>query len=180
MPPDHNFEHLPLILRYHGPARLRGGGELSPQTRANRAAYEAHSESLRRSAQSMGANWRERQAQREQDNLPVIPQGVPFLLQVDPSLDLDALRDRFLFEIVAEEEEGFVIVAAEDIDLEPFLEMVEGFSVQIHGSATVAQVHRLYEDSADRLSRILSERLFVEWPNIPDDRPYLVDVGIAC
>src|SRR6266404_2016734 len=180
MPPDHNFEHLPLILRYHGPARLRGGGELSPQTRANRAAYEAHSESLRRSAQSMGANWRERQAQREQDNLPVIPEGVPFLLQVDPSLDLDALREKFAFEIVAEEEEGFVIVAAENIDLESFMAMADAFSVQVHGSATIAQIHRLYEDSEDRLSRILSERLLAEWTNMADDQPYIVDIGIAC
>ena len=125
MPPDHNFEHLPLILRYHGPARLRGGGELSPQTRANRVAYAAHSESLRRSGQSMGANWRERQAQREQDNLPVIEKAFRFLLQVDPSLDLDALREKFAFEIVAEEEEGFVIVAAENIDLESFMAMAD-------------------------------------------------------
>jgi hypothetical protein len=180
MPPDHNFEHLPLILRYQGPARLRGGGEPSPQTRANRQAYQAHSESLRRSTQSMGANWRERQAQREQDNLPVIPEGVPFLLQVDPSLDLDALRDKFAFEIVAEEEQGFVIVAAENIDLEPFMAMVDAFSVQIHGSATIAQIHRLYEDSDDRLSRILSERLVAEWPNIAHDQPYVFDIGIAC
>jgi hypothetical protein len=128
----------------------------------------------------MGANWRERQAQREQDNLPVIPEGVPFLLEVDPSLDLDALRDKFAFEIVAEEDEGFVIVAAENIDLESFMAMVDAFSVQIHGSATIAKVHRLYEASEDRLSRILSERLFAEWPNIADDQSYLVDIGIAC
>ena len=180
MPPPHNFEHLPLILRYQGRARLRGGGNPSPQTRANRAAYQAHSEALRTAAQTLGATWQERQAQRERDNLPVIPNGVPFLLQVDPGLDLDVIRERFAFEIVAEQEEGYVIVAAEDIDLEPFLAMVEAFSVQIHGSATVAQVHRLYEDPADRLSRILSEHLFAEWPTIPDDQPYLVDVGIAC
>src|SRR5580765_7321670 len=128
--PPHNFEHLPLILRYQGRARLQGGGAPSPQTRANRNAYQAHSEALRTAAQTLGITWQERQAQRERDNLPIIPNGVPSLLQVDPGLDVDVLRERFAFEIVAEQEEGYVIVAAEDIDLEPFLAMVEAFSVQ--------------------------------------------------
>jgi len=67
-------------------------------------------------------------------------------LQVDPGLDLDVLREKFSFEIVAEQEEGYVIVASEDIELAPFLEMVNGFAVQIYGSATVASVHRLFDD----------------------------------
>lgn len=53
MPEQHNFENLPLLLRYRGRARLRGSGEPSPQTRANRNACEAHSVSLRTSAQSL-------------------------------------------------------------------------------------------------------------------------------
>ena len=180
MPPPHNFEHLPLILRYHGRALLTGGGEQSPRTQENKNAPQAHGESLRTAARSLSATWQQRQAQRQQDNLPIIREGVPFLLQVDPGLDLDALRDKFSFEIVAEEEEGFVIVASEDIDLEAFLAMVEAFTIEKYGSATIAQVHRLYEDPTDRLSRILSDRLFADWPNIRDDQVYLVDVGISC
>lgn len=180
MPPPHNFEHLPLVLRYQGRARLRGGGDQSQQTRDNKNAPQAHSASLRRSAEALGTAWQERQAEREQENLPVIPQGVPFLLQVDPSLDLDLLRDKFDFEIVAEQEAGYVIVAAEDIDLVPFLQMVDAFSGQIRGSATIAQVHRLYEDATDRLSFILSDQLLADWPNIADEQVYLVDIGIAC
>ena len=117
-----------------------------------------------------------------QEAVPVIPQGIPILLQVDPGLELDALRDKFEFEIVAEQEEGYVIVATEDIQLTPFLEMVNGFAVQVHGSATIASVHKLFEDpdQRDRLGRILSERLMAEWPQIDDNRSYVVDIGIAC
>jgi hypothetical protein len=180
MPPPHNFEHLPLVLRYQGRARLRGGGDQSQQTRDNRNTPQAHSASLQRSAEALGTAWQERQAEREQENLPVIPQGVPFLLQVDPSLDLDVLRDKFDFEIVAEQEAGYVIVAAEDIDLVPFLQMVDAFAGQIRGSATIAQIHRLYEDPTDRLSYILSDQLLADWPKIADEQVYLVDIGIAC
>lgn len=182
MPGDHNFEHLPLLLRYRGIARLRGFGTPSPQTVANRNARQGHSEALRTAGQALSVNWQERRAQRQDQDLPVIPEGIPILLQVDPSLELDVLREKFAFEIVAEQEEGFVIVASQDIEIAPFLAMVNGFAVQVRGSATIAQVHRLFDDpdQADRLRRILSDRLLADWPGIRDDQTYVVDIGIAC
>ena len=182
MPGQHNFEHLPLLLRYRGIALLRGFGNPSPQTVANRNARQGHSDALRTSGQTLSANWQERRAQRQNQDLPVIPEGIPILLQVDPSLDLDVLREKFAFEIVAEQEEGFVIVASQDIEIAPFLAMVNGFAVQVHGSATIAQIHRLFDDpdQADRLRRILSDRLLADWPGIRDQQTYIVDIGIAC
>ena len=73
-----------------------------------------------------------------------------------------------------------MIVAANDIDLTAFLEMVENFAGEVYGSAAIAQVHRLYENPADQLPHILSANLFVDWPNINDNQVYIVDVGIAC
>jgi len=174
MPGEHNFAHLPLLLRYQGRARLRGGGKQSPQTKANKNARQAHSDALRNAAQSLGTQWQERKAQRQEQDLPIIPQGVPILIQVDPGLELDVLREKFAFEIVAEQEEGYVIVASEDIQLAPFLEMLNGFAVQVHGSATIASVHKLFDDpnQTDRLRRILSDRLFAEWPGINDAQLY--------
>ena len=174
MAEQHKFEYLPLIRRYQGQAKLRGGGKTSPQTIANRNARQAHSAILDTAAQAFSATWQQRRAQRQVVGqvLPAIPSGVPILLQVDPGLDLDALRDKFAFEIVAEQEEGYVIVASEDIEIGPFRAMLEGFAVEIHGSATIAKVHRLYPDDADRLARILSDHLLAEWPNIDDDQLY--------
>lgn len=178
----HNFEHLPLLLRYQGRARLRGGATPSPQTVANRNAYRAHSTALRNAAQSVSANYQARDAVRRGQNLPVIPQGVPVLLQIDPSLDLDVLREKYAFEIVAEQEEGYVIVASEEIDLSTFVQMVTAFAVQVHGSATVASIHKLFDDptQADRLRRILSDRLFASWETVGDTQIHVVDIGIAC
>lgn len=182
MPENHNFEHLRLLRRYLGRAKLRGGGKQSPQTLANRSARQAHSQQLRDAAQSLSANWQERKAQRQGADLPAIPRDVPFLLQVDPGLELDVLREKFAFEIVAEQEEGYVLVASEDIELAPFLAMVNGFAVEVHGSARVAAVHRLFDDpdQTDRLQRILSDYLFGLWPTIGDEQTYIVDIGIAC
>src|SRR5262245_5285218 len=144
MPGEHNFEHLPLVLRDQGRAKLSGGGKASPQTVANKgAARQAHSTALSSAAQKMKSNWETIKKDSAERGVPIIPPGVPLLLKVDPRLDLDILREKFEFEIVAEQEEGYVIVAAEDIELTPFLRMVNEFSVQIHGSARIAEVHRL-------------------------------------
>ncbi len=179
---EHNFEHLRLLRRYFGTAKLRGGGQQSPQTLANKNARQAHSQQLQTATQNLTTNWAQRKAEREEAELPTIPKDIPVLLQVDPGLELDVLRERFEFEIVAEQEEGYVIVASEDIELAPFLAMVNGFAVQVHGSATVAQVHRLFDDpdQTDRLRRILSDQLLALWPTFTDAGIYVVDIGIAC
>lgn len=112
----------------------------------------------------------------------MLPAGKPILVEVDPGLDLHELRKAFDFEIVAEQEEGFVLVATADVDLSKFTEMVRAFAVQIRGSATIAQVHKLYDDPGqdDRLRRLLSDRLYSLWPSIQDDEVLVVDIGVAC
>lgn len=182
MPGGHQFEHLPLLLRDRGRAKLRGGGSTSPQTVANRTARATHSATLGTSATALSTNWKAQDATRQAQNLPVLPAGKPILVKVDPGLDLDVLRDKFDFEIVAEQEEGFVLVASEDIDLTAFARMVSQFAVKVHGSATIASVHKLYDDpnQSDRVQRVLSEGLFRLWPDVPEDRVFVVDVGVAC
>lgn len=184
MPDAHQFEYLPLIRTFKGPAKLRGGGKRSPQTIMNSNARQAHSLALDTAAQAFSANWQARKALRQAAGqvFPNIPSGVPILLQVDPGLDLDALRKKFAFEIVAEQEEGYVIVASEDIQIAPFRAMLQGFSGKAYGSAMIAQVHKLFDDpnQTDRLGRILSEHLMNTWSNLGDDQLYIVDVGIAC
>lgn len=182
MPESHNFEHLPLLMRHRGPALLTGGGKPAPQTVANREASARHSAALQVESDDTVGNYKQHIKERELQGRPVLPSGVPLLLQVDPGLDLDALRHYFQFEIISEEEEGYVIVASEDLDLALFREAVAGFAVQVHGTATIAQVHRLGDDpnQDSRLRRVLSGALFDAWPRIRDEEEYIVDVGIAC
>ena len=47
MPNGHNFQHLPLILRYQGPAKLFGGAEEAAVTQQNRQNRPAHSSRLK-------------------------------------------------------------------------------------------------------------------------------------
>jgi hypothetical protein len=182
MPPP-EFEYLPLLLRYKGKAILPGGGKTSPQTLANqRVRRQEHADSLLRSANALAENWTARQRDRAAEDLPVIAAGVPILLEIDSGLDLDVLREKFDFEIVSEEDDGYVIVASERIDVPAFMRMVNEFAGEAYGSANVAKIHRFSDDptSPDRLGRILSEGLFQLWPQIDERQNYVVDVGIAC
>ena len=113
--------------------------------------------------------------QRAEQGLPALTAGIPVLLEVDPSLDLDKLRQFFDFEIVSEVVEGFVIVASQDLDLSLFLQRVNEFATEIRGSGTVASIHRLSDDpdQIERLHCILSERLFQQWPAMQDDQVIL-------
>jgi len=181
MPPSSTFQHLPLLLRYQGAALIFGGGKQADQTKDNKQNAAAHSGSLQASTTSLITSSQSRRTLRGQQGLPVVPEGIPVLLQVDPNLELDVLRDKFGFEIVSEQEDGFVIIASKDLQLSEFIQMVNDFATQTRGSATVASIHRLFDDpnQEERLKRILSERLFQQWP-FQDNTLYACDVGISC
>jgi hypothetical protein len=165
-----------------GPARLTGGGETNPTTAANRGNRARHARSLEGSALAWSNAWKTRQEDRAANDFPPIEDGIPLLLKIDPSLDIDELRKRFDFEIVAEQDDGFVIVASADISLAKFREVVRDFSNDVRGSGTVAGVHELQRDpeQQDRIARILSENLLALWGTIADHDLYIVDFGIAC
>lgn len=177
------LEHLPLPRRTRAPAKLRGSSNPSPQTKANKAANRvAHGTALGSTLQSLKTRWQQELSQRQVDKKPVLPAGRPFLLEVDPDLDIDALRHYFDLEVVAEEEDGFVLVASHDLDLAKFSEMVGGYSVAVRGSATLAQVVQIFDDGSqqERVRRVLSDDLLARWSSIADADALKVDVGISC
>lgn len=183
MPASHQFEYLPLILRDRGPARFPPPRQApDPATATNRTNRAGHSHGLRTHATTVVTNWQNRQAQRLVDGLPTIEAGIPLLFKIDPSLDLDGLRHFLQFEIVSEQEDGFVIVASEDIALASFQQKLNEFIANITGSANVAKIHELRDDPTqeERLRRILSDILLAKWPVLADDQLYICDVSISC
>src|ERR1700674_3870067 len=128
MPPGHQFEYLPLVLRDTGPARFpRPNFTEDPLTQQNRANRGAHGHGLQAQVATVVTAWQTRQAERKEAGLPEIKPGIPLLLKIDPTLDIDALRQTFEFEIVSEEEDGFVIVASEDLSLAYFQQKLNDF-----------------------------------------------------
>tara|TARA_R110002049_G_scaffold263231_2_gene439434 strand:- start:3050 stop:5524 length:2475 start_codon:yes stop_codon:yes gene_type:complete len=133
---------------------------------------------------SVSTNWKAHQTDRAQKGLPIVETGIPLLLKIDTSLELDDLRKYFEFEIISEQDDGFVIVASEDVDLSFVQEKVNGFGLigGSSGSANVAKIHEIREDltQEERLNLILTDSLIEQWSTITDDSPYIVDVSVAC
>lgn len=172
-----------MVRREDGPARYgRPRFVESPLTKTNRTNRATHSTKLNGQVGTVTTNWRTKLDARTQAGLPAIDKGIPLLLQIDPTLDIDDLRHYFGFEIISEQDDGFVIVASEDESLAYFQQKLNDFIGTVEGSAGIAKIHELREDltSEERLRRILTERLFAELPQLDTDAPYIVDVSISC
>jgi hypothetical protein len=192
MPDPSPFPHLRLSTALQDKARPKKisteNYDPYPTTTKNLGDRAAHSEQLTHSADRVVRIFQERQAQRGQppDDTGaaavegVAPAGIPLLLEVENSADLDWLRTVFGFHVVSEEEEGFVIVAAQDIDLARFRQRVTAFGQGERRNDGVAKLYGIVEDDASRRERILSDTLLNRWPIMEDEGTYTVDVGVSC
>jgi Subtilase family len=175
-----SFPHLRFVSRTKGRAKLAGGGKTSEQTRQNKTDRAAHSAAMSGAADTALLNWKQQQEERERQGLPALAAGVPLLLQIDPGLDLDQLRSQLGFEIVSEEEDGFVIVASSELDLALLMRKIRDFATEVLGSAVVASVYQLFPESTRQRIQRICPWLLEDWPKIRDDQDYIVDVGIEC
>ena len=191
-----DFIHLPLPLKKPGKAKypqtLVPGKQATVQNKQNR---QGHSNALRTQAQGLSRFWQNRKDERIQKNLPTIESGVPFLLEIEPTTDVEFLRS-LGFEIVCDLAEGFIVVSSEQTDLADFLEKVNDFVKliptgeinpktgkeifkTIHGTGNIAKVYALHTDD-DRLKRILSEDLYAQWATLGSDTEYTIEISVSC
>ena len=185
MPPsERQFEHLPLVLTGSGDSRPRKPARIEPDpvTVQNKANRVGHARTLRASTLAVAERWSQSVGERAEEGQPEVELGVPLLLRIDTSFDLDVLRNQFNFEIISEHDDGFVIVVSKDLDLALVQEKLDDFENGVYGSGSIAQIHELVNDETqeERLKRILTDPLLREWSAIRDDAEYVVDVSIAC
>ncbi len=179
MPINNDFVHLRLPLKVADKAYFRRPSvPPKTQTAQNLQNRQLHGNSLKKGATQLSRFWQERQLERSQQNLPTITGGIPFVLQIDPSTDVDFLRGMG-FEIVCDIEDGFVVVASADTDLTQFINKVDDFIRNKQRSGSPAKVYALCSDD-DRLKRILSPLLHQTWSELSDSEVYTVDISIEC
>ena len=124
---------------------------------------------------------REQQQARREAGLPQIRAGVPFVLQI-PDEDegaIDFVAEKLGLEVVAEYDEGFLIVSSADLELQRVVDLANEFIEAKRGSGGLASILAIDDDplSDRRIERILQDGLFGQWP-FPDDRVYLLDLSI--
>lgn len=174
-----NFMHLPLPLKENGRAFYRRP-TMPPQTQTaqNQQNRQTHGGNLKKSASDLSKFWNNRRDKRKQQNLPKIEGGIPFLLQIDPSTDVGFLYG-LGFEVVCDLDDGFVVVASEDADLNVFQQKVDDFISNKQRSGSPARVYGLCSDK-DRLEQILSKTLYGKWSTVDDTSIFTVDISVEC
>ena len=174
-----NFKHLPFPRKIEGkPFYRRPNIPPEIQTQQNRQNRYIHGNTLKRRAVVLSAFWHNRRQIREHNSLPTIKGGIPFLLQIDPSTGVGFLCG-LGFEVVCDLEDGFIIVASEDIDLTLFQQKIDNFINNHKKSGTPSKVYGLSDDN-ERLIRILSKSLYEKWSTIDDTSILTVDISIEC
>jgi hypothetical protein len=171
--------HLELILRQKGRARLSGGGKPSAETKTNSQDPPKHAAKLRQQSSAAISEWSHRQSMREAELRPTLPKGVPFLVKIDAAADVEFIRTAFGFEILCQQEDGFLLVATEDIDLKGLEEVLGKFIAGERGGGSAAKLYGILGES-ERLSRILTPEVVQAWPTMTADRDYVVDLSIEC
>lgn len=176
------FPHLSLPLVVRDRARLRGGSNGGAQERYNKANRIEHADRLTRQAVTAITTWARQREEREQAELPPIPANIPLFIRVEPDSDLEYLRHFFNLEIVSEQDDGFIVVASQEINMATFLDMVGGFAEERRGATTAAKIYDVFgpDNPQLRLDRLLSDFLKDKWHEITDAGIYIVDVGIEC
>lgn len=174
-----NFPHLHLPLLHEGKPKFHGGGKKSQKTQENINNRRNHGNSLKRRSSELSRFWTERRETLSEENLSEITLGIPVLLEIDPASDVEFLRG-LGFEIICEIENGFIIVASEDINFSTLNNKLDNFIEEVSKRCnSPAKIYALCEDN-DRLKRILSNELFSKWSTISSDLIYIVDIGISC
>lgn len=165
--------HLSVPLIFEGIPVLTGGGSASEQEKKLKQDRVNHSAYLNKTSNTARQYWSKMLSERGDDS-PKLPVGIPLLIRVEPGIDLDFMRTAFDFEVVAEHDDGIVIVACEDIELSSFTDKAIGFSTAVRGSGNSAKVYEVFgpENQEVRLNNILSKNLLEKWNSIQDGDSY--------
>jgi hypothetical protein len=177
---QHPHEHLPLPLLVRAPKKNAQVKRRNQQFELNKQNRAGHSQQIGDSVSRRIKSWEEILAARTEAGLPELGPGMPLILRTEPGSDIDFLRSAFHFEVVAELEGGYAIVAAGENDLATLQKKIDAFA-----AGTSQQVGQLYEIVPDdtnieeRLRRILSPTLLEQWPNLADAQTHVVQVSVS-
>lgn len=180
-----SFPHLELPKRIdglHKPRRQGGTREPNPLTLGYLNDRKTHGNNLLGNIDNLSQQWKSGIEQRAKLDLPDLPNPnvQPVFLQIDSNeFDIESLKT-FGIEVIAEEEDGFIIGASSD-NFKSLKEKVAKFIAEEGKYKNQAsRLWKIVEGEQWRIDQILSDELREKWHLIQDGDELVVDVGIAC
>ncbi len=108
---------------------------------------------------------------------------IPVFLQIDTSeFNVESLQSSFGIEIIAEEENGFIIGASKD-NFKSLREKIEIFLKNEAGKKfqnKASQLWSINDGTQWKVQELLSDELKAKWNQIQNDEILIIDIGIAC
>lgn len=180
MPPlSPEFPHLQLTNRGAFVPRFSSGPRGNPELDAARRDPVGHSLRLRGVVDGMRQTDLAERLRREAENLPPIPAERGFLLRLPKGADSEALVRALGVELVAETEEGIMLVSSRDLEFAKLYQVLTEFSEGTGSAVAGSSLLDIYteRDDARRLDEILIQEVRALWPfNI--NQSYTFDLSI--
>lgn len=179
------FPHLPLpkkITASYKHKKLKIEKIIAEETQHNLDNRKAHGRGLKSDANKLRDDWFAELDARQNLGLPDLPNSeiIPIFLKIDMMLfDPESLYS-FGIEVIAEDEDGFIIGASID-NFKSLKEKIDKF-INNNGKFRdkAAQLWEIITGNQWRLDYILSDDLRSRWDQIADNDDMLVDVSMAC
>lgn len=156
--------------------------ERNPNTLANLENRDSHGERLTTNVNALTEYWAANVKARSEQNLPDLPEPnvIPVFLQIDTTeFDIESLLS-FGIEIIAEEEDGYIIGASSDNFTSLKLKIDKFLKQEGRSKDQAAKLWQINDGTQWRVQEILSDDLRAKWDQIQDGSQYVVDLGIAC
>jgi len=177
------FPHLPLRSALQGDFNFgQTPRNPNPRTLQNLQNRRQHGDNLSAKANGVANFYQDVMKWREENGLPELPSAdiIPVYLRIDPGkYDLEFLKG-FGIEIIAEEDDGYIIGASVD-GFKSLRDKIKKF-VETDKAKNTAELWDIIDGNGWRAEQIFSEGLYQKWQenNIHDDEVFTVDVSIAC
>lgn len=178
-----DFQHLPLIQVIEKKAYTAHGGgpQKSQLTLYNIQHRQQHYDNLSGQIAHVKADWEKQLAIRAENRLPRLSDEnvIPVFLHLDIAKDIESLKS-FGIEIIAEEDDGFIIGANAD-NFTLLNERLQQFLDQSNKKYknSVAGIWELVTNPVLRLNHILSPTLLEKWEQLDDEPEIVVYVAIS-
>ena len=127
MPTNPDFPHLQLALQGTYDPKFQGGARENAEINANRADPKGHASRIRGILERMRQIDDQLRKLRVQHGLPVIPADKGFLLKLPEGVNVDQLVRALGVELVAETEEGLMLVSSADLQFAKLEEVLRHF-----------------------------------------------------
>jgi hypothetical protein len=176
------FPHLQFLAAVSTPYVGSGRGSESQETADNRKQLRKHGRKLTSQLNNIQQIWeRELEAAREEGLVTADSETIPLFLQLDPKLySIDEFINERTWgvEIIAEQENGFVIAASTSDGLAKLVRRLERMQAT-SGNPMVGMAKLWNIETRDRsLEDVLGESLFERWETLDNELECWVDVSL--